>query len=625
MTYRCIILVICLSCSTVVAQNQKDIDSLEYELSKTDNNIEKYHILNQLWNKTINNNISKSVDYSNLIISLGKSLRIDTILSFGYEKKATSYAYMEKLDSSGIYFKKALKIHEANNNYRKKAGVLRNLGQDQNILGNLDSAFYYFERSEKNYMKAKDSVGIADIINSKAVIYLQKGYYNMALEEAVKSEKIYSSFNLQQDLNQNRLIIASIYSKMKDTTNAIDYYKKIIDYFKDNNLNRQLSASMTSLATLQIPHKNLNTETEKLFNVSIAIGKELKSPSLVDNAMSNYGKYLYANNKYLEAKAVQLKIINDEISRKDEFMLAESNKELAKTLIALGENKRAIDNLDVALILARKYDLINVIPDIFKLLSEAYENQNNYSKSLENYKLFKKANDKIYGNETQNRFSELQTIYETEKKESEIALQNEEIKTLNIHAENAKLTKTIYGVGMFSFIAISGLVIFGFKQRMKKNRIAREKQEAILKQEIEFKKKELASQTLHLVQKNTFIQELKENLEKIKKSPDLFKVEFRRLVMLIKKESTGDKDWEVFKSYFSEVHNNFDNKIKAISEDITEKEIRLATFLRMNLSTKEIASILNVLPHSVLKSKYRLKKKLALDKDIDLTDFLNTL
>ncbi|WP_439152400.1 helix-turn-helix transcriptional regulator [Winogradskyella sp.] len=95
--------------------------------------------------------------------------------------------------------------------------------------------------------------------------------------------------------------------------------------------------------------------------------------------------------------------------------------------------------------------------------------------------------------------------------------------------------------------------------------------------------------------------------------------------MLLKKENAEYKDWEVFKSYFSEVHNNFDHKIKAISEDITEKEIRLASFLRMNLSTKEIASMLNVLSDSVLKSKYRLKKKLKLNKENDLTQFLNSL
>jgi predicted RNase H-like nuclease (RuvC/YqgF family) len=111
---------------------------------------------------------------------------------------------------------------------------------------------------------------------------------------------------------------------------------------------------------------------------------------------------------------------------------------------------------------------------------------------------------------------------------------------------------------MVSALALSGLLVFGFRQRIKKNRIAREKQEEIYRQEIAQKKKELTTQTLHLVQKNTFIQELKENLENIKKSPDTFKTEFRRIVMLLKKENASDKDWEVFKTYFAEVHNDFD-------------------------------------------------------------------
>ncbi len=95
--------------------------------------------------------------------------------------------------------------------------------------------------------------------------------------------------------------------------------------------------------------------------------------------------------------------------------------------------------------------------------------------------------------------------------------------------------------------------------------------------------------------------------------------------MLLKKQNAEDKDWEIFKSYFADVHNDFDIKLKVIYADITEKEIRLAAFLRMNLSTKEIAVMLNVLPESILKSKYLLKKKLHLVKEIDLTTFLNTL
>lgn len=160
---------------------------------------------------------------------------------------------------------------------------------------------------------------------------------------------------------------------------------------------------------------------------------------------------------------------------------------------------------------------------------------------------------------------------------------------------------------------------------MKKKEIERLKQEEIYKKEIEYKKKQLVSQTLHLVQKSTFIQELKENLVNASKSQDQFKVEFRRIAMLLRKETALDKDWETFKSYFIDVHNDFESRIKHIHKDITEKEMRLASFLKMNLTTKEIASILNVMPDSVLKSKYRLKKKLMLKKKEDLYSFLKQI
>jgi DNA-binding CsgD family transcriptional regulator len=95
--------------------------------------------------------------------------------------------------------------------------------------------------------------------------------------------------------------------------------------------------------------------------------------------------------------------------------------------------------------------------------------------------------------------------------------------------------------------------------------------------------------------------------------------------MLLKRENASDQDWKVFKSYFTEVHDSFDKKLMAIYADISEKELRMASFIKMKLSTKEIAAMLNVLPDSVLKSKYRLKKKLGLNREMDLYQFLNTL
>jgi len=299
--------------------------------------------------------------------------------------------------------------------------------------------------------------------------------------------------------------------------------------------------------------------------------------------------------------------------------------ELGHAYTLKGDFSHGFDNLNKAITLADSIKVGNELQKGLLYRALAYEKNGQLENALRDLRRSQQLKDSIFSLERAKQIDELQTIYETEKKEYAIALQEEEINTLNEKAKVDKLTKGLYAGGMFTFLTVSGLLFFSFRQRIKKNRIAREKQEEIYKQEIEHKKKELTSQTLHLVQKNTFIQELMENLENIKKSPELFKTEFRRIVMLLKKENASDKDWEVFKTYFADVHNDFDQKLKTLYADISEKEIRLAAFLRMNLTTKEIAATLNVLPDSILKSKYRLKKKLELDKKTDLTTFLNTL
>ena len=120
---------------------------------------------------------------------------------------------------------------------------------------------------------------------------------------------------------------------------------------------------------------------------------------------------------------------------------------------------------------------------------------NQHKKALVSFKESKKVSDSIYNIEKINAVEELKTIYETEKKEAEIALQQEEIKTLNEKAKVDKLTKGLYAGGMASALALSGLLVFGFRQRIKKNRVEKEK----ITKELEHKQKELTSQTLHLV------------------------------------------------------------------------------------------------------------------------------
>jgi DNA-binding CsgD family transcriptional regulator len=146
-----------------------------------------------------------------------------------------------------------------------------------------------------------------------------------------------------------------------------------------------------------------------------------------------------------------------------------------------------------------------------------------------------------------------------------------------------------------------------------------------LKNEMKFKNKELANATLHLIQKNKTLTYLKEDLANVLKTipadhPN--KQNLNGLIKKINKDLRNEKNWELFNSYFDEVHEDFMERLKQKYADLTPKELRLCAYLRMNLSTKEIAPLMNISIRGVEISRYRLRKKLNLDYNTNLTDFI---
>ncbi len=608
----------------LVSQNKLNIDSLLTIYKKQSLDTLKVRTVNHIINYYMYRSSDKAKKYSIEQLKLSKQLIFNSGIALSNYHLGTIYHNISSHDSAKYYYNKSLKIAKQINNHVYMSQAYRGLAILEFNLGNLTAADSINNMDLANTIKFKDTAGIALAYDFKGTINQNKGYYSIALTNVLKGLKIFEEIGDSIRIADCYIHLGTLENNLGNLQKAIDFNQKALKIYRDYN---DIAYQAEALNNIGVFYMKLN-ELDKALNYydkSIEKSRQSKSIGLEAATYTNLGETYFKLNKYKEA----IKFLNQSIDK--------SKTINAKRRIALAQSKLAkvyykINNFNRSKNMAlsvKQYAIVNENISLEKIasreLSKAYEKLGNSAKALYQYKLFKKLSDSILNKEKVIKIEELRIQFDVEKKEREISFQEDEIKILNVKAKNDKLTKTLYGIGMFSFFAIAGLLYFGFKQRIKKNKIARQKQEEKYKQEIAFKKKELASQTLHLVQKNTFIQELRENIEKIKQSPDLFKVEFRRLVMLLKKESAEDKDWEIFKSYFTEVHNNFDQKIKSIATDVSEKEIRLASFLRMNLTTKEIATMFNVLPDSVLKSKYRLKKKLGLKKDQNLASFLNTL
>ncbi len=138
------------------------------------------------------------------------------------------------------------------------------------------------------------------------------------------------------------------------------------------------------------------------------------------------------------------------------------------------------------------------------------------------------------------------------------------------------------------------------------------------------KDKELANATLTMIQKNDLLNTLKKELQHIASGihDEQQQNKIKRLVKKINREVDTEKQWEVFETHFESVHEAFLKRIKTAYPELSPRELKLCAYLRLNISSKEIAILMNISTRGVEISRYRLRKKLGLNRNDNLTDFI---
>ncbi len=147
-----------------------------------------------------------------------------------------------------------------------------------------------------------------------------------------------------------------------------------------------------------------------------------------------------------------------------------------------------------------------------------------------------------------------------------------------------------------------------------------------LEAELEYKNSELASTAMHLMQKGELLSDIKDELVRIKKtSPETSPADFKKIIQILKEENKLDKAWEQFAIHFDTVHRGFLTMLKQKYPMVSAHDLKLCAYLRMNLSSKEIAQLENISVRGVEISRYRLRKKLQIPTETNLFDFLMQL
>lgn len=145
-----------------------------------------------------------------------------------------------------------------------------------------------------------------------------------------------------------------------------------------------------------------------------------------------------------------------------------------------------------------------------------------------------------------------------------------------------------------------------------------------LRAEMKQKDKELANSTMQMIQKSKFLSSIKREMNKLAKEigDDLITNHINSMKRKIDREMDTEQQWEVFEKHFENVHEEFLKRLKTEYPDLSPREMKLCAYLRLNISSKEIATLMNISTRGVEISRYRLRKKLNLNHDTNLTEFI---
>lgn len=467
----------------------------------------------------------------------------------------------------------------------------------------------YSLKAYNSFNEANDKLMAGATLQNLGGLMVQLGNLPKALDYTskalrLKKENATDFIHFQKELGT----IAIIYDLMGLYDKALDYYKEILRLTPKNDRG-SLQLTLNNIGVL---YENLEQLDSAYYYFNLLEQTAINDPGeLQQNALFGKARVLNLRGDFNAAH----KLLN-EVSKRENTQL---NYWRAKNYLDMGE-------LNQALLLAkREYNeelnsanRRDILIKLLDLLSNAYATKKQYDSAL----FFKKKQyiiaDSLFRKDTQRKLSNLYIDIETMDKQIEIDKLNTEKKVNELKNRNLKII-IIFG----SFAALMTILagVFFYRNRMKKQLL----NNAALNFKVEQKSRDLHHQALRMIQINNHLTEIEEQLKKLKKEGAESPQEIQRLLTSINLNKSLEKEWENFSDYFSLVHEGFNETIESKFPNLSINEKRLIVLVRMNLTNKEVASLLNIEMSSVKMAKYRLKRKLNLDEDQDLTLFLQNL
>ncbi|TAE72555.1 MAG: hypothetical protein EAZ85_09465 [Bacteroidetes bacterium] len=519
----------------------------------------------------------------------------------------------------------------AQENLVKEFKTLDSLGQIFWKKSSYNRALIHYEKALAIAKQLKDTKKETRVYNYLGVICENQGNFASSFDYHFQAIRIRER---EKDilLAQSYVNLGITYSTSGQMNKGIEYYLKCIEINKKNN-NKKLDAHayyhLSTSFRINKEYEKANEYAQKALKMAILI----KEKVIEIDAQNGLGLIATEQKQYEKAREYYKKVYDLAIKEKDWLILTNNLQHFAENYQQNKEYAKAVEYAEKSLELAKKYELKNEEKNAYKILADLYDSQFQYQKAYEYHTKFEALKDTLFNLEKNKQILELTFRYETEKKEQKI-----EILEKNKKINQNTIFVLFLGIFLLAFILVG--LFYRYKTiqifRKQEEQIAKEKNKSLeselllketkikiendrFEEEMAYKERELASTALHIFQKNEILNILQEKLMNLDLTSG---AEVKSIFSEIRNNINLDKGWEIFEMHFIKVHPDFFEKLQKNYPTLTTHELKLLSYIRLKLSNKEIASMLNILPKSVEMSRYRIKKKFNLLTDDNLDKWL---
>jgi len=475
----------------------------------------------------------------------------------------------------------------------------------------------------------KNTTELAQYYSLNSSVLALEGEFQKAIEYSLHSIRVREHLDDLNELALNTSFLGNLYLAQGDQVNAEKYYRKALAYntksinpvgygFLLNNMgklkNRQDSTEIA---------KEYFFDAYDLFVANGGLRGIATASKHIAQIAKQEKRFPQAVDMLQEAEEIYMKL-------DEKYGLASILIELSSCYHEWGDYNLAVDYGEQAFELANQIESEPLVANSHLAISKGYQGKGEFKKALEEYRAYAEINTKLLSWENNKKINDLEHQAEMLEKEKNIEILNQKS---SIQSLRFLILVLVAGV-----LLIASVLIF-YSQRLRnrnlkqkheilqeRNRVVEvenklnEQQNQMLENDLELKNKELASKALALLQLNETLHDIGEKINDSNKQK--FDPKLKNSIIHEIHQATHNNIWEEFDVAFKQVHNSFYESLLEKCPNLSSTEIKIAALLRLNLSTKEIASITYKSDSAIKIARHRIRTKLGLESNDNLISYL---